>query len=148
MKINKMKVALAVFLFVVSPIIFSCDTSTKNHPVVFINVTIPQTVDQTQRLYIVFHFMSDWNSPWLTLSYDSKVMVIPPLNIGKVPLYFEIIYDLSGTGILNTVGNYYQGWNGKINRAVPDLNAFIIPDVPIMILNVAMDQAGVNYNTF
>ncbi len=144
-KKNKIKIILAVFLLIVSPIIFSCDTASKNHPVVFINVNISQTVDQVNKLYVVFHMLPDWNSAWLTLGYDAKTIIIPPLDIGKIPLYFEIIYDVSGTGTPSTVGNWYQGWYRKTIRTglgAQIMDAFIIPDVPIMLLDVDMDTHG------
>jgi hypothetical protein len=140
-----MKIVLAILLFTALPIIFSCDTSTKHHPYVYITVNISQVVDQAHKLYVVFHFANNWVSPWLTLSYDTKSIVIPPLNVGKIPLYFEIIYDFVGNSPPATATNWYQGWYRKTDRTDPLqlLDPFVIPDVPVMLLNVDMDDHGI-----
>ena len=138
-----MKIALAILIFTASPIIFSCDTTSNKHPYTLINVHLTPGVDADHKLYAVFHFLPDWASPWLVLSSDTNTILIPPLNVGTLPLYMEIIYNTNGFGDATSSNNYYQGWYGKIDRTTEVLDAFIIPEVPIMIMNVDLDIHGV-----
>ena len=144
------QILVAVLMVFTASVFFSCDTTTKNHPCVIIHVSLgAATPGPLNKLYMVFHLKNDWASPWLTLSTETNTILVPPLNVGTVPLYFEIIYDFDGDGIPGGLGvDWYQGWYGKIDRLTPNLNPFLIPDVPILILNIAMDQPLVNYNTF
>lgn len=138
---------LVLMVLITASVFFSCDTSKKNHPYLIINVTLaaPEVPGPGNQLYIVFHFLPDWSTPWLTLSSETNTILVPPLNVSTLPLYFEIIYDFTGDGNPGS-GDWYHGWNGIIDRTTPvPLDAFIIPDVPLMVLNIAMDQPTVNY---
>jgi len=132
----------AIIMLIMAPVIFSCDTTKNQHPYLIISVHLTPVVDQTHKLYVVFHAAKDWSSPWLTVSSDSNTIIIPPLNVGKIPLYMEIIYNTNGGGDATSSGNYYQGWYGKTDRTVPNLDAFIIPEIPVMILNFDLDTHG------
>lgn len=52
----------------------------------------------------------------------------------------EIIYDLKGNGNPYETGNWYQGWYRKLDRATPNLTAFVVPEIPIVFLSIAMDK--------
>lgn len=141
-KRTRIKFAVALFLVLASPVIFSCDTKSGSKPIIFINVTLGsgEVPSSTKKIYAVFHLANNWASPWLTLSSDTNSIVIPPLNIGDFPLFFEIIYDFTGSGIPATTGNWYQGWYRKIDRTTPDMSVFLVPEVPIIFLNISMDK--------
>jgi hypothetical protein len=139
------KFVFTIIMLITASVIFSCDTTKTQHPYLVLTVHLTPVVDQTHKLYVVFHAAPDWSSPWLTVSSESNTIYIPPLNVGKIPLYMEIIYNTNGGGDATSSGNYYQGWNGKTIRSgagVQVLDAFIIPQIPVMILNFDLDTHG------
>jgi hypothetical protein len=138
-------VVLVMMVLITASVFFSCDTTSNKHPITIINVHLTPAVDADHKLYAVFHFLPDWASPWLVLSSDTNTILLPPLNVGTLPLYMEIIYNTNGFGDSTSSNNYYQGWYGKTIRSGPGaqpLDPFIIPKVPLMILNVDLDIHG------
>ena len=118
-------------LFLVSmPLVFSCDTGKTKHPYIIINVNFSGTVNSTNKLYVIFYYLPNWTSPWLILDYSSKVIMVPSMNIGTIPIYFEIVYDVDGNGVDS--GDYYQGWYNVTNPLDP-----VVPPAPLAQGNLA-----------
>ncbi|MBN2157764.1 MAG: hypothetical protein JW807_00100 [Spirochaetes bacterium] len=128
------------------PAVFSCDTSTGMDPYVIIDVyTGAFPVDATHKLKIFLYVDSTWDLYYLTASYTTNVIYMPPLNTGDYPIYFEITYDADGDNTENA-GDWYYGWHEKItNRDVEILDPLIRPDMEFMYISIDMEA---NHGTF
>jgi hypothetical protein len=149
MKRQRIIYGLFLLCFLLSPVFLSCDTKETIHPYVVLNVNISAPVDAQHKLYVLFYLSPappwNYNKPLATLSYSEKTIIIPPLNTGQYPLFFEIIYDADGSATLTTTfttGDWYQGWYRKIDRNADILSPIIMPSVEVMLLNVDLDTHG------
>ncbi len=113
----------------------SCDSAEKKHPYLVININYSGTVDSANKLYILFYIMPNWSGLYYMTSSTEKRIVIPRLNIGTTPLYFEIVHDTNGDGVGS--GDLYQGWNG-----VTDMTALLTP----LVLPTTLDMVMINFN--
>ena len=138
MKNTSIKHAMMLLVPILLASVLSCDTKKSEQPYLLINVK-KSGVDSTHKLYAVFHVTNNWTSPWLTLNSSSNTIITPQLNVGDFPLFFEVIYDANGNGDHSSTGDLYQGWNGKFDRSTPDMTPLIIPEIPVMILNIDLD---------
>lgn len=142
-----MKYAIVALLIILLAPVLSCDTKSSQHPYIIINVN-KTGVSSANKLYAVFYFKSDWTTKLFTLSSSSNTIITPfELNVSDYPLYFEIIYDTNGNGTPDEAGNIYQGWSRKTDRTTDTLSPLILPEIPIMILNVDLETAG-SFGTF
>ncbi len=133
------------------PLVFSCDTAQDKNPFIVINVNYSGTVDSANKLYAIFYTQADWTGPFLTVESSLKQIIVPPLNIGQTPIYFEVIYDVDGNGIDS--GDHYQGWENMTNPSdsvVPaapltrgNLTQMILPDSDLVMLNFDLDKHNV-----
>jgi len=130
------KLVLAAFL-AAAPMVPGCDTEPDKDPYIIINVNYSGTVDATNRLYVIFYALPNWTKPWMTLPYSGTQIVIPRLNIGTTPLYFEIVHDINGDGVGS--GDLYQGWSGVTSMA-DVLTPLVLPKTEMMVLNVDLDN--------
>jgi len=130
------KLVVAALLAAV-PIVISCDTEPDKDPYIVINVNYSGTVNATNKLYIIFYVLPNWTQPWMILPYSSTQIVIPRLNIGTTPLYFEIVHDINGDGVGS--GDLYQGWDGVTSMAAV-LTPLILPETEMVMLNFNLDN--------
>ena len=139
MEPNRFQKLVVIAILVLLPTIFSCDVEKSKYPFVVINVNYSGTVDSVNKLYLIIYAMPNWTSPWLIMSYSSKEVVLPRLNIGTTPLYFEIVHDLDGNGVDS--GDVFQGWTGITNMANP-LTPLVLPKIDMVLLNFDLDNNG------
>ncbi len=138
------RVRVAALLLLLLAGASACDTKENRDPMLILDVTITQPVNETNQLYAVFHVnpVSPWAEPWFTLSSSQKQIIIPPFSLGSFPFYFEVIYDVDGNGIDS--GDWYQGWYKQVDRTnvASILSPVVLPDVEFMVLDINLDVYG------
>lgn len=126
---------IALIIMAVS-LVSSCDTSKKKHPYLVITINYSGTVDSTNKLFILFYIMPNWSGFYYMTSSTEKRFIIPRMNIGTTPLYFEIVHDINGDGIVGS-GDLYQGWSG-----VTSMSALLTP----LVLPTTLDAVMINFD--
>lgn len=144
---KKKAVCIAVAVIITAAVFTApgCDSTKAKIPQLILNVKLDEVtypVSSANKIYAVFYVANDWATPWMTLSFPMSTVITPQLNIGDYPLFFEVWYDADGDG-LPTVGvDFYQGWQGNIDRTSDTLDPLPVPDTEIMILNFDLDNHG------
>jgi hypothetical protein len=140
-KRNMSRIILITLFLISLPLIFSCDTVNKD-PYIIINVDFTPpfapTVDDAHKLYAKFYTSSDWTSPFLEVNSSTQQILVPRLSIGSIPIYFEVVYDTNGDGVIGS-GDHYMGWDRVTNRSNP-LTAVVLPNTDTMILDIALNN--------
>jgi hypothetical protein len=135
---------LIIVVAAVAVLVSGCDSTETHHPEFIINVDIDEVtypVDSAKKLYATFYLNSNFTTPWLTVYSTRTQIMTPELNIGDYPLYFEVWYDVDGSGTLTT-GDVYKGWKGKNDRTSQTLDPLPVSETELMILNFDMSSPG------
>ncbi len=122
-----------------------CDSTKAKIPQLILNVKLDEVtypVSSANKIYIVFYVANDWATPWMSLGFPMSSVITPQLNVGDYPLFFEVWYDADGDGLPTPGVDFYQGWQGKIDRTSDSLNPLPVADTEIMILNFDLDNHG------
>jgi len=122
----------------------SCKDTSEDEPCLIIHVNLTDPIDETHQIYAIFHsnYAPPWAAPWFILGSSSNIIMTPRLSLKSYPLFLEVAYDANGSGGIDT-GDYYQGWNAKIDRTSDNLDTVVLPKTEIMILYIDLDNHGI-----
>lgn len=139
------RATVLVLLIIAISAVFSCDTTHTMDPYVFIDVYLDPVAHPVGdlptdgKLIIYMYVDSTWTAYYLTATYSTNLIYLPPLHTGQYPLYFELVYDANSNGIPDA-GEWYLGWHDKTNRAPGNLlDPLIRPDMEFMYVSINME---------
>ncbi len=138
---DKIKSIILASLLFASPLVINCDTVIKKDPYMIITVgfTPPfaPALSDTNKLFAIFYVDAFRLTPWMTLTSTTNQFIVPRLNIGSTPIYFEVVYDADGNGVDS--GDNYKGWYNVDSSTA--LTPLVLPETDMVMLTIALDNA-------